>query len=76
MAGVHWSHGEWKYAQDIDSRSVGLRLNFVDLHTESLVAGSVVRFPFFWPEANRWEGKDFAVCVGNEGTPGSTVAHC
>jgi glucoamylase len=34
-----------------------------DLPTSALPPGARVVFTFFWPEASRWEGVDFAVTL-------------
>lgn len=63
---VHWSYDEWQSTHDVNTQTVGLGLHFVDLYTELLVEGSAIYFTFFWLDASRWEGKDFAVRVGNK----------
>jgi glucoamylase len=40
-----------------------LSVYVVDLATQFLSAGSRVDFTFYWPEADRWEGRDFFVTV-------------
>jgi hypothetical protein len=34
-----------------------------DLPTTQLRAGAGVDLTFYWPEASRWEGVDFVICV-------------
>ncbi len=36
--------------------------------TSARLQGAPIRFTFFWPEAERWEGRNFAVAV--ERNPG------
>ena len=61
---IHWSADEWKTVQDVKTRDIGLGIHFVDLLTQSLPEGKQIKFTFYWPEADRWEGSDFTVCVG------------
>ncbi|MGE3274419.1 MAG: glucan 1,4-alpha-glucosidase [Vicinamibacterales bacterium] len=58
---VHWSADGWRTSHDTPSRDTGLEVHVVDLDTCHLEPGSQVIFTFFWPEAGRWEGEDFAV---------------
>jgi glucoamylase len=34
-----------------------------DLEIRDLRPGDRVDFTFYWPEAERWEGVDFVVCI-------------
>jgi glucoamylase len=58
-ARVHWSSDGWRSVQDSDTRDTGLGVHLCDLPTEHLSSGSRVTFTFYWPQAGRWEGKDF-----------------
>lgn len=60
---VHWSADDWRTPQDTPTRDTGLGVFVADLPTAGLPAGKTVRFTFYWPGANRWEGTDFAVGV-------------
>jgi len=60
---VHWSLDGWKTYQDTNTRDTGLGIYILDLPTASLALGSSVVFTFFWPQENRWEGKDYSVIV-------------
>ena len=46
-----------------------LGIHYLDLATTDLEPGGEIRFTFYWPEANRWEGKDFTVRVVAPETP-------
>jgi glucoamylase len=63
-ATIRWSAGDdnstWN---DVDTRDVGLGIHLVDLPTRSLQSGEKVRFTFHWQDADRWEGRNFAVAV-------------
>jgi len=58
---AHWSCDEWRTVEDTDSVDSTLGIWFVDLPTADASAGGRVLFTFFWPQAGRWEGEDFAV---------------
>jgi len=46
---------------------VGLGMHIADLSTEAFPGGGKIKFTFRWPEADRWEGKDFNVNVETKG---------
>jgi glucoamylase len=60
---VHWSADGWRAVHDTATRDTTLGVHVVDLPTTHVRAGVRVDFTFYWPEANRWEGVDFMVCV-------------
>ncbi len=60
----HWSVDDWQTTCDSSSRATGLGFQVVDLTTAALTEGKQVRFTFFWPDVNHWEGVDFIVRVG------------
>ena len=60
---VHWSVDGWRAVHDIRTRDTTLGVHVVDLETQSLRVGDRVDLTFYWPEADRWEGTDFVVCV-------------
>jgi glucoamylase len=54
------SRDAWATSGDVDSRESGLGLHYVDL--EALDAeGARWTFTFYWPLADRWEDRDFAI---------------
>ena len=57
---LRWTAGEWSAASDSASTPTGLGIEFVDV---PLAPGQAapLRFTFFWPEAGRWEGRDFQI---------------
>lgn len=61
---VHWSADGWQNVQDVPTRDTGLGVYVADLPTCDLVSDSTVIFTFRWPEADRWEGRNFTVHVG------------
>ncbi len=60
---IHWSNDGWNTVRDTDSHDTGLAIHVADLPTRALPAGKQVRFTFYWPDADRWEGADFVVNV-------------
>jgi glucoamylase len=62
-ARVHWSGDGWRTVTDTPTTDTGLGVYLADVPTAGLPAGSTVVFTFFWPEAGRWEGQDFAVAL-------------
>ena len=59
---LHWSIDEWKTAEDTNSTPTSLGIEYVDIQT-SLTQNSRVRFTFFWPRDNEWQGTNFEVEV-------------
>ena len=60
---VHWSVDGWRTVHDIPTRDTTLGVHVADLETLGLRIGDRVDLTFYWPEADRWEGTDFVVCV-------------
>jgi glucoamylase len=60
---VHWSADGWRTFHDVETRDTTLGVYVADLETLGLRAGDGVDFTLHWPDANRWEGADFVVCV-------------
>ena len=60
---VHWSHDGWATTQDLATRATSFGLHVADLPTGALPIGGTIRFTFFWPGADHWEGRDFAIGV-------------
>jgi len=61
---IRWSADDWKTIQDVTSHDVGLGIHIADLPTKALPGGQHIKFTFYWPDADHWEGTDFAVRVG------------
>jgi len=64
---IHWSGDDWKTVQDIRTHDVGLGIHIVDLPVHTLTASGQIKFTFHWPEADRWEDRDFVVRVDPAG---------
>jgi len=62
---IHWSTNDWTTVEDTPSYAGALGIHITDLQTQALAEGRRIRFTFYWAEAHRWEGTDFAICVGS-----------
>ncbi|HLX34915.1 MAG TPA: glycoside hydrolase family 15 protein [Candidatus Limnocylindrales bacterium] len=61
---VRWSTDDWATFADLDAEETGLGVWIADIPgSATLDAGEAVDFTFFWPEAARWEGRNFRVVV-------------
>jgi glucoamylase len=60
---VHWTSDDWKTAHDVKTHDTGLGIHVADLPHKKWEVGNQIRFTFYWPEAKRWEGKDFVILV-------------
>jgi glucoamylase len=63
---LRWTRDQWGDVEDTASRPTALGIEFVDVPV-ALAQTAPIRFTFFWPEAGRWEGRDFAISVENRG---------
>jgi glucoamylase len=63
-ASVHWSSDNWQITTDSESHATGLGTFIHDLPTQSLAAGSEVRFTVLWTQQGKWEGTNFLVVIG------------
>lgn len=61
---LRWSADEWQSQTDVESAPTALGVQFADIQMSDAPAAPV-RFTFFWPEADRWEGEDFEVPIGD-----------
>lgn len=60
---VRWSSDGWRNSYDVKTRATTLGVQVVDLTTMELPRGRRIDFTFYWTDASRWEGVDFAVFV-------------
>jgi glucoamylase len=60
---VHWSVDGWRTVYDEPTHDTTLGVHVLDLATLQLSRGDRVDITFYWPEAGRWEGTDYQVCV-------------
>jgi glucoamylase len=59
---LRWSVDEWATYSDVEGRETSLGVHFVDLDMGP-EQKAPIRFTFYWTEASRWEGRDYAVTV-------------
>lgn len=59
---LHWTADEWARSNDTPARATATGLYFVQLPTE-LGQRAPLRFTFYWPQGEKWEGKDYAVAL-------------
>jgi glucoamylase len=59
---LHWTTNEWQAYRDTDSTGIPLKVHFVDIPVAP-DQRAPIRFTIFYPESNRWEGRDYIVSV-------------
>lgn len=57
-----WSNNDWQKAEKTPAADSGLGVHYVDIPV-SIDQRAPIRFTFYWPEADHWEGRDFAVSM-------------
>ena len=60
---VTWSSDQWKTTRSFESTQVGYAGSYADLPTSPGQTGAL-SFTLFWPDENRWEGRNFDVDIG------------
>jgi glucoamylase len=60
---IHWSADDWKTVKDENTHDIGLGIHIADLATKAIPEGKQIKFTFYWPDANHWEGADFNVHI-------------
>ena len=63
---LRWSLSDWRDSADSASLTTALGIHYADIIVPE-GQQAPVRFTFFWPEAGRWEGRDFQVEVQEKG---------
>jgi glucoamylase len=59
---LHWSDDEWNTARDTSSIPTSLGLEYADIQVDA-AQKAPLKFTFYWPLDNQWQGKDYAVEV-------------
>jgi glucoamylase len=59
---LRWSANEWALANDAQSLATALGVSYVDIPVPP-EQRAPIRFTFFYPDEQRWEGRDYAVRV-------------
>jgi len=62
---VRWSADGWATQQDLESTQLGYLGSYADLPTAKGQTGSLI-FTVYWPDEDRWEGKNFEVELEEE----------
>jgi glucoamylase len=57
---LHWTGDEWSTVKDTSSSATTLGIDFVDIPITA-AQRAPIRFTFFWPGSNSWEGRDYMV---------------
>jgi len=57
---LRWTNDEWRQFTDTESIGTAVGQSYVDIPIAS-DQHAPIRFTFFWPAAQRWEGRDYAV---------------
>lgn len=60
---VHWGRDGWHSTREVRTRDTGLGVHIADLDTKRLKSKESIELTFYWPDASRWEGKNFNVAV-------------
>ena len=59
---VHWSFDGWQAFQDtITGDPLGIFV--ADLPADQLAVGAAIVFTLYWPQEQRWEGRNYTVRV-------------
>lgn len=62
-AKVRWSNDGWQTLSEDATRDTGFDVHIIDLTSQRLSLGATLQFTFYWPQANKWEGKNFEIKV-------------
>jgi glucoamylase len=62
-AQVRWSVDDWQSFAEENSRTAPFGLHLIDFPREKLPPGATLRFTFYWPDAAKWEGRDFDIIL-------------
>jgi glucoamylase len=59
---LHWTSDDWQTVNDSASTATRLAIDFADIPVAA-TQQAPIRFTFFWPESNSWDGRDHMVVV-------------
>lgn len=62
-AQIRWTIDNWQTDHDSETKSLALGISYTDLPVENAPSGSKVIFTIFWPEQQKWEGRNFEVQI-------------
>jgi glucoamylase len=60
---LHWTANEWVSTADAEFADEGLGVYAHEFAAGELKTGEVLKFTFYWNDAARWEGRDFAIAI-------------
>jgi len=63
---LRWTNDEWQEVHDSRSTPTELGIEFVDIGIPS-EQRDPIRFTFYWPQEDRWEGRNFQVAITQGG---------
>jgi glucoamylase len=63
---IHWSSDNWATAHDLKQEKFVLGIHYADLPTTALKKGCQIKFTFYWPESDKWEGTDFTILISDK----------
>lgn len=63
-ARLHWTAHEWVSTQDMELLDEGLGVYACEFAPGKFHAGEVLKFTFYWIDADVWEGRDFVIAIG------------
>lgn len=55
---IHYSTDGWRTTTDSDSKETKLGVHYLDIQMDKT---KELKFTFFWPLSNQWEGKDYSI---------------
>ncbi len=64
-ATLRWTSDGWQSWSDCDSTDTGMGIHVTDLPTAALAAGTHIEWTFHWTAADRWEGRNFSLVIGD-----------
>ena len=64
-ATVHWTEDGWEQVHTIETSDPGLGIFIADIAPGNPEA-TEIEFTFYWPEAARWENRNFSVAITGE----------
>jgi glucoamylase len=71
---LRWSIDGWETCAEETSQDTGFGIHTIDFPLAKLPLNSTFRFTFYWPQAERWEGENFEIKIGEQKTDESKVS--
>jgi glucoamylase len=64
---VRWSPDGWSSFHEVETKDTGLGVYSAEIPAKKMRRGTALHFTFYWPEAGRWEGRNYTVEVKPDG---------